>query len=113
MPSNFYIKKDDTRPAITAHLTDANDATVNLTGASVKFNMRVDPAGSVKINLGTAIIENSEAGQVSYPWTTSDTNTADDYEAEFQVTFSGGAVQTFPGRNWILVHVIDDIDTAE
>ena len=112
MPSHFYIKKDDTRPAIIANLTDANDAAVNLTGAAVKFNMRVDPAGSVKINLGSAIIEDAEAGQVSYPWTSSDTDTADDYEAEFQVTFVGGAVQTFPGRNWIAVHVIDDIDTA-
>ena len=109
MPSQFYIKKDDTRPAITANLTDANDATVNLTGASVKFNMRVDPAGAIKINLGTAVIENAEAGQVSYSWSSDNTDTADDYEAEFQVTFAGGAVQTFPGRNWILVHVIDDI----
>ena len=110
MPSHFYIKENDTRPAITANLTDANDAAVNLTGATVKFNMRVDPAGTIKINLGTAIIEDAEAGQVSYPWTTSDTDTADDFEAEFQVTFAGGAVQTFPGRNWIAVHIIDDID---
>ena len=109
MPSHFYIKKDDTRPAIIANLTDANDAAVNLTGASVKFNMRVDPAGSIKINLGTAIIENAEAGQVSYPWTSANTDTADDYEAEFEVSFAGGGVQTFPGRNWIAVHVVDDI----
>ena len=110
MPSHFYIKKDDTRPAITANLTDANDAAVNLTGASVKFNMRVDPAGAVKINLGSSTIEDAEAGQVSYAWTTANTDTADDFEAEFQVTFAGGAVQTFPGRNWIAVHIIDDID---
>jgi len=109
MPSHFYIKENDTRPAITANLTDANDAAVNLTGATVKFNMRVDPAGATKVSLGAATIEDAEAGQVSYPWTTSDTDTADDYEAEFQVTFAGGAVQTFPGRNWIAVHIIDDI----
>jgi len=109
MPSNFYIKENDTRPAITANLTDANDATVNLTGATVKFSMRVDPAGTVKVNALGATIENAEAGQVSYAWTTDDTDAADDYEAEFEVTFAGGAVQTFPGRNWILVHVIDDI----
>jgi hypothetical protein len=109
MPSHFYIKQFDTRPAITANLTDANDAAVNLTGATVKFNMRVDPAGTVKVELGTSVIENSEAGQVSYSWSSTDTNTADDYEAEFQVTFAGGAVQTFPGRNWIAVHIIDDI----
>ena len=109
MPSHFYIKENDTRPAITANLTDANDAAVNLTGSIVKFNMRVDPAGTTKISLGAAVIENAEAGQVSYNWTASDTDTPDDFEAEFQVEFAGGAVQTFPGRNWIFVHIIDDI----
>ena len=109
MPSHFYIKQNDTRPAIAANLTDANAAAVNLTGATVKFSMRVEPAGTVKVNAATATIDDAEAGQVSYNWTASDTNTADDYEAEFQVTFAGGAVQTFPGRNWIAVHVIDDI----
>ena len=109
MPSHFYIKQNDTRPAIAANLTDANAAAVNLTGATVKFSMRVDPAGTVKVNAATATIDDAEAGQVSYNWTASDTNTADDYEAEFQVTFAGGAVQTFPGRNWIAVHVIDDV----
>ena len=109
MPSHFYIKQNDTRPAITANLTDANDAAVNLTGSTVKFNMRVDPAGTTKVSLQGVTIEDAEAGQVSYAGTSSDTDTADDYEAEFQVTFAGGAVQTFPGRNWIAVHVIDDI----
>ena len=109
MPSHFYIKKDDTQPAITANLTDANDAAVNLTGSTVKFNMRVDPAGTTKVSLQGVTIEDAEAGQVSYSWTSSDTDTADDFEAEFQVTFAGGAVQTFPGRNWIAVHIIDDI----
>ena len=109
MPSHFYIKQNDTRPAIIANLTDANDAAVNLTGATVKFNMRFDPAGSVKINAGGATIEDAEAGQVAYAWTTANTDTADDFEAEFQVTFAGVAVQTFPGRNWIAVHVVDDI----
>ena len=109
MPSHFYIKEGDTRPAITVNLTDANDAAVNLTGAAVAVNMRVEPAGTTKISLQPANVTDSEAGQVSYNWTTNDTDTAADYEAEFQVTFAGGAVQTFPGRNWIAVHVIDDI----
>ena len=109
MPSHFYIKENDTRPAITAILTDANDAAVNLTGATVAFSMRVEPAGSVKLSAVSANVTDSEAGQVSYSWATGNTDTAADYEAEFQVTFAGGTIQTFPGRNWIFVHVIDDI----
>ena len=95
MPSHFYIKENDTRPAIIANLTDANDAAVNLTGAT-------------KVSAG-ATIEDAEAGQVSYSWIEANTDTADDYEAEFEVSFAGGGVQTFPGRNWIPVPVVDDI----
>ena len=109
MPSHFYIKENDTRPAITAILTDANDAAVNLTGATVAFSMRVEPAGAIKLSAVSANVTNSEAGQVSYSWVTGNTDTPADYEAEFQVTFAGGTIQTFPGRNWIFVHVIDDI----
>ncbi len=109
MPSHFYIKQNDTRPAITAILTDANDAAVNLTGATIAFSMRVEPAGTVKLSAVSANVTDSEAGQVSYNWASGNTDTATDYEAEFQVTFAGGAIQTFPGRNWIFVHVIDDI----
>ncbi len=109
MPSHFYIKQNDTTPVITVDLTDSNDAAVNLTGATVVFSMRVEPAGATKISGASATVVDAEAGQVSYSWTAANTDTADDYEAEFQVTYSGGGVQTFPGRNWILVHIIDDI----
>ena len=111
MPSHFYIKQNDTKPVLTAFLTDANNAAVNLTGATVTFNMRVEPAGTVKVNGTAATIEDAESGKVSYPWTATNTNTADDYEAEFQVVYAGGGKQTFPGRNYISVHVIDDIVT--
>ena len=111
MPSHFYIKQNDTKPVLTAFLTDANNAAVNLSGATVTFNMRVEPAGTVKVNGTAATIEDAESGKVSYPWTSTNTNTADDYEAEFQVVYAGGGKQTFPGRNYIAVHVIDDIVT--
>ena len=45
MPSHFYIKENDTKPVLTAFLTDANDAAINLTGATVTFNMRAEPGG--------------------------------------------------------------------
>ena len=109
MPSHFYMKQNDTRPALVASLTDANDQAVNLTGATVVFNMRVEPAGTTKVSAAAATVLDSEAGEVSYSWSAANTDTADDFEAEFQVTYAGGGVQTFPGRNHILVHIVDDI----
>ena len=113
MPSHFYIKENDTKPVLTAFLTDANDAAVNLTGATVTFNMRIEPRGTLKVNAGAATVEDAESGKVSYSWAAdgADTHLAEDYEAEFQVVYAGGGKQTFPGRNYILVHIIDDIVT--
>ena len=113
MPSHFYIKENDTKPVLTAFLTDANDAAINLTGATVTFNMRIEPRGTLKVNAGAATVEDAESGKVSYSWAAdgADTHQADDYEAEFQVVYAGGGKQTFPGRNYISVHIIDDIVT--
>ena len=103
------MKQNDTRPALVASLTDANDQAVNLPGATVVFNMRVEPAGPTKVSASAATVLASEAREVSYSWSAANTDTADDYEAEFQVTYAGGGIQTFPGRNHILVHIVDDI----
>ena len=109
MPAHFYMKQNDTTPAIRVDLVDANDQAVNLTGSTVVFNMRVKPAGTVKVNGASATGVDANLGRVEYPWVAADTDTADDYEGEFQVTYAGGAVQTFPGRNYIAIHIVDDI----
>ena len=43
----FYIGQNDTASPIKRDLKDAFGSPVNLTGASVKFSMRVKPAGAV------------------------------------------------------------------
>jgi len=109
--SEFKLKQNDTSPSIEAKLTDANGLAVNLTGATVIFNMRVKPAGSVKVNGSAAVIVGTAInGRVRYNWTASNTDTADVYEAEWQVTLSNGKVQTFPGgKDYITITIGDDI----
>lgn len=108
--SEFKIKEDDTTPAIEAKLTDANGLPVNLTGASVKFLMRVKPGGSVKVNTGAVIVGTATNGRVKYAWTAANTDTADVYEAEWEVTYSDSTIQTFPGgKEFITVTVGDQI----
>jgi hypothetical protein len=109
--SEFKIKQNDTTPSIEARLRDANDQIMNLTGATVKFSMRPRPAGTVKVDGATAVIVGDATnGRVRYDWTASNTNTADVFEAEFEVTFSNGKIQTFPGgKDFIIVTIGDDI----
>ena len=91
MPEDpFYIGQNDTASPIKRDLKDAFGSPVNLTGASVKFSMRVKPAGTVKVDGATATVVTAGLGRVKYNFTASNTNTADEYEGEFEVTFSNG-----------------------
>ena len=53
---------------------------------------------------------NASNGAVSYTFTTSDTDTAGLFQGEFQVTFSGGAIETFPNAEYISINILDDLD---
>ena len=104
----FKIKQNDTSPIIQATLTDSSDAAVDLTGASIRFHMRKYRASSTKVS-AAAVIVDEDAGTVKYVWQAADTNTAGSYQAEFQVTFSDGTIETFPNTDFIQVDIVDDI----
>ena len=105
----FYIKQNDTRPELDVFLRDDKDRTINVTGATVKFNMRNASDNIVKINLGSVTTVSSTSGRVKYSFSTADTDTAGNFDGEFQVTFVGGQVETFPNDGYIKVIITDDV----
>ena len=107
-PPDFYIKQGDTAPVIAEQLFDGLGVPVVLTGASVKFMMWGQGDTAIKVN-AAATITDAATGKVSYTPIAADTNTQGDYLVEWQVTFSGGAVETFPNSDWQKVRVKDDI----
>jgi hypothetical protein len=48
---------------------------------------------------------------VRYEWLAANTDTADEYEGEFQVTYANGKIQTFPNDGYIPVVITDDIES--
>ena len=105
----FYIKQNDTASFLTRDLKDAFGSPVNVTAAAVVFSMRVKPAGTVKVDEQECTIVTAGIGRVRYEWTAANTNTADEYEGEFQVTYANGKIQTFPNDGYIPVVITDDI----
>ena len=105
----FYIKQNDTRPELDVFLRDDKDRTINVTGATVKFNMRNASDNVVKVDNGSVTTVSSTAGRVKYSFSTSDTDTAGNFDGEFQVTFVGGQVETFPNDGYIKVIITDDV----
>lgn len=111
MPTTvFYIKQNNTLPAYTDTLTDTQNNVVDLTGATVMFHMTNMFAGNV-VN-AAAIITNAAAGQVSYSWQSGDTATPGVYSAEWTVTFSGGAQETFPLNGYRQIEVLPDLSVG-
>jgi len=104
----FFIKRNDTSPAIQAVLKDGSDNVVNLTGTTVNFHMRKIGATTAKVD-GSAIISDATGGTVYYNWSTGDTDTLGSYEAEFEVTYIGGEIETFPNNRYIEIEITDDI----
>ena len=90
-------------------LRDDKDRTINVTGAMVKFNMRNASDNSVKVNLGSVTTVSSTAGRVKYSFSSADTDTSGNFDGEFQVTFVGGQVETFPNDGYIKVIITDDV----
>ena len=104
----FFIKQNDTSPILQANLKDGNNAAVDVSGASIAFKMRPVSSSVATVNSAAAIID-GPAGSVKYEWQGSDTATAGSYFAEFQVTFSGGKIETFPNGDYIQITILDDI----
>ncbi len=61
----FFIKRNDTSPAIQAVLKDGSDNVVNLTGTTVNFHMRKIGATTAKVD-GSANIYDDTGGHIYY-----------------------------------------------
>ena len=106
MRDTFYPKKGDTSPSLLYALDPASTV---LTGATVRFNMR-DSAGAVKVNRAAAVVVTATGTPtVRYDWQAADTNTAGFFDAEFEVTYAGGAIETFPNDSFIRINITGDI----
>jgi len=56
-----------------------------------------------------ATISDAVNGVVYYNWSTGDTDTIGSFEAEFEVTYVGGEIESFPNNRFIEVEITDDI----
>jgi hypothetical protein len=106
--ATFYIKQNDTSPAMLATLKDGDEQVVELSGSTVRFHMRAMGETDVTVDAAASIYD-VDAGQVSYEWSASDTATVGSYQAEFEVTNTDGTIETFPNNGYIRVEITDDI----
>jgi hypothetical protein len=103
--NRFYLKTGDTSPSLEYALSPAS---VDLTDATVFFNMR--GRDGVKISRAAAVVVTPTGSPtVRYDWQASNTDVPGSFTAEFEVVYPGGAIETFPNRDFILVTITEDI----
>lgn len=105
----FYIKQNDTTPAIKATLKDGDGTVINLTDATVNFHMRKVGSSTTNVDASATIVSPATSGIVQYSWSGSDTANTGLYSAEFEVIYGDGRIETFPNSDYIRVEILDDI----
>lgn len=108
MSSSLTIKRGDTRPYFSVTLVDGFGEEVILNvDDTVRFSMR-DSSSTVIVNRQTAAFTPG-SGDVEYRWQVGDTDVAGDFDAEWEVTYADGTVQTFPAYDFDWVYIEGDI----
>lgn len=94
----------NTGPDIAAQLHKADDpaTVVSLVGCTVRFQMRKPDDRRFTVD-APADITSESLGLVSYSWGARDLATDGEYDAQWEVTFPDGKVQTQAVANRILV----------
>lgn len=110
----FTIKKGDTLPKITGTLTTGPSAgsqsAVDLTDATAVVLVMKNITGGAASRKTAAFVNPRTSGQVEYVWQTADTSAAGTFNAEWEVTWTGGAVQTFPNEDYFTIVIAADLD---
>lgn len=99
----FFIKKDNTKPAIQFQIKNPDGTARNLTGSALFFYMK--KGGTLKVNAGVCTPINASQGIYEYRWVAADTNESGQFRAEVRID----GVETYPTDGYITVEVIDDL----
>jgi len=90
----------DTGPPYQARipLLDADDeptgSYVDLTGASVNFQMRRADDKNYRVNQPASVVGDPTEGRVRYDWSTNDLAVPGEYEVQWEITLADTTIQT-------------------
>lgn len=107
MSADFTIKRGDTRTAMEATLKKSTGAPQDLTGCTVRFRMRAKNASTNKVDK-IVTISDATNGVVLVPWDTTDIDTADVYDGEFEVLYPTSNVESFPNDKYVSIEILAD-----
>lgn len=95
-------------------ISDNIDGNLTINNASVNFSMKpVVARGEITIDSVDATIgqydDETDTTEVSYQVSSTDTQSAEDYLAEFEVTYGDGEVLTYPRGRYYFISIEESI----
>ncbi len=103
----FSIKQNDTSPTLRANIQDYEGTNIDITGASVRLHIK-EVGGSTLVIKDMTILD-QETGLVQYDWVTGDTSQAGNFNAELQVTYADGEIETYPNNGYFTITVTAEL----
>lgn len=110
--STVNVKRGDVGRTFSDTLTEAGVAADLSTATGVLFILRSPDALEPKVAAAATIVS-APAGTVKYVTVLDDLDTAGEYLQEWQVTYAGGAIATFPDEGYNRVVVEADLDQTD
>jgi len=106
MANTATMKQGDTGPSLTATLYNPDGTVANLSGCTVKLNVRKGRGGALLIDHGPVTITDAVNGRVKYDWQVADTANPGTFSVEWEVTFGNGVIITYPNDRSALLEIV-------
>lgn len=111
MPSSHRWKRNDTVP-ISGTLKK-NNAAKDIQNATLRFHM-FDSSGAKVVDAAATNGQTGDGsdgtkGNWSYSPAAADTDKSGTFDAEVEVTYADGTIETFPNKGYIRVTIGDDL----
>lgn len=100
-----YITEGDLSPFFDGFCLTYDGTVIDVTGATVRFHMRLLGADTRKIDAAGEVVD-GPAGHIRYRLQAGDTDTPGTYLCEYEVTYGDGRQESFPNSPAKLVLII-------
>lgn len=108
----FTIKRHARRPYIRIAVKDKNGDAFDLAGALTATFIMYDSEGVEKVSSPGVLASPLTDGVIYYAWGATDTDTAGQFRAEFDVVYTGGEKLTLPVKGALSVRIYEDLNNA-
>lgn len=105
---DFFLGQSDTSPSLVMTLLEPGGAPVDLTGATVTFQIRRTTAPRTLAEGPATILAPATDGRIRYDWGTADAAVPGTYEGRAKVVLASGKQLSFPNYRTLRIDVTAD-----